>query len=364
MSALVLLCVLAVFNGIFLLILRLFALKGLQCTRAFSTPCAFEGETAEVIEVVRNDRPLLIPWLRVESRISPHLHFGRQENLGVSGDMYHRSLFMLMPYQQITRRHRVTLAHRGAYNIGNATLTAGDLLGLASVSAEKSLSTPILVYPRLLSPEELPAPLYRILGDITVQRQLLQDPFWVNGIRPYQPWDNVRDIHWAATAKTGELQVRTHDFTAQTRLMVVVNGQLSHHQWGQLMDYEHGPVEFAISAAATLCVQALRLGMPCGFASNMPMADDGLCTVLAPALGPNREEELLCAMARLKVKFIKSFHEFLDELMPLTGVDFLILSAYESAEIQERIAQLRQRGNTVHMHLFSAKEVDAHAHTA
>ncbi|MBR6570177.1 MAG: DUF58 domain-containing protein [Clostridia bacterium] len=359
MIILVILLVLLGVNTIFNLTLRFLALKGLQCRRSFSVPAAHEGETAEVIEVVRNDRPLLVPWLRLESRISSHLHFGRQENLGVSGEMYHRSLFMLMPYQQITRRHKVRLAKRGSYDIGNATLTAGDLLGFTCASTEQHESVPILVYPRLLDPSEVPAPFYRLLGETIVPRQLLQDPFLVNGIRPYQFRDNVRDIHWAATARTGELQVRTHDFTAQTRLMVVVNAQLTYHQWGNLMEYEQGPVEYAISMAATLCTQVLKSGLPCGFAANMPTSlDDNLCTVLPPSSGAAREEELLSAMAHLKVRFIKNFHEFLDELMDMNGVDFLLITAYTCPEIEERIEELRLRGNTVHVHLLD-KEVAA-----
>ena len=357
MSALVVLVVLAFLCIAFNFILRVYALRGLQCSRSFSVPAAHEGDTAEVIEVVRNDRPLIIPWLRLESRISSSLRFGRQENLGVSGEMYHRSLFMLMPYQQITRRHKVRLAKRGAYDIGNATITAGDLLGFACASTELRGSVPILVYPKLLDPSEMPAPFYRLLGDSIVPRQLLQDPFLVNGIRPYQFRDNVRDIHWAATARTGELQVRTHDFTAQTRLMVVVNAQLSYHQWGSLMDYEQGPVEHAISMAATLCSQVLASGLPCGFAANMPQGDDDFCTVMPPVAGSAREEEIFSVMARLKVRFIKNFHEFLDELMGMNGVDFLLLTAYTCPEIEDRIEELRLRGNTVHVHLLN-KEVD------
>ena len=65
-------------------ILSRFALPGLTCTRAFSKPAYFEGDEGEMVEVVRNDRPLIIPWLRVESGVSPHIRFGHQENLNVS----------------------------------------------------------------------------------------------------------------------------------------------------------------------------------------------------------------------------------------------------------------------------------------
>ena len=110
-------------------ILKHFALNGLEYRRQFSNNTFFEGEHAEMIEIVRNDRPLLLPWMRVESRLPSSFRFGKQENLSVSGNMYHRSVFCLMPFQQITRRHHITLTHRGAYNLGNATLTTGDLLG-------------------------------------------------------------------------------------------------------------------------------------------------------------------------------------------------------------------------------------------
>ncbi|MBE5801937.1 MAG: DUF58 domain-containing protein [Clostridiales bacterium] len=355
MNALVILFVLAVMNLLFDLVLRGFALKGMQCQRRFSVPCAYEGDTVEVVEVVRNDRPLLVPWLRMESRISRHLRFGRQDNLKVSGDMYHRSLFMLMPYQQITRRHKVRLLHRGAYDIGNVTITAGDLLGLACASCEQNLSAPILVYPRLLQPEEMPKPLYRLLGEITVHRRLLQDPFLVDGLRPYHQGDHVRDIHWAATARTGELQVRTHDFTADTRLMVIINSQLSSHQWGDLMDYEQGPVEYAISVAATLCVEAMRRGVNCGFGASMPLKDQDKCVIFPPGTSIG-EEELLAAMARLQVRFVKRFTNFLDEVMTFTGMDILILSVYESPEIQVKMQALRDAGNTVQLHLLDREE--------
>ena len=54
-------------------------MKKLYCTRAFSRPAVFAGEEAELVEVVRNDSPVVIPWLLVESRVSPYLRLGRQD---------------------------------------------------------------------------------------------------------------------------------------------------------------------------------------------------------------------------------------------------------------------------------------------
>ena len=347
MNVLVILIVFGSLCMLYGLLLSWFGLKGLHISRAFSRAAVFEGEDAELVEVVVNDRPLIIPWLRVESRISPHLRFGRRENLDVNGTMYHQSLFTVMPYQRITRRHRVHFMHRGAYDIGNATLTAGDLTSFNQSVREQHMSVPILVYPRLLEDSDLPVPLARLTGEWSRRRQLLYDPFLINGLRPYQPGDPVRDIHWPATARMGETQVRLHDTSAQTRLMVLFNAQLSEEQWDNLMDYEQALIEQEISLAATLCVQALRSGLTAGFGCNMPLGTEKTCTLTLPSGGAAREEELLASFARLKILRVLNFNAFLSTLPEMSGLDIVVLSAYTSDALEEQLSVLRSRGNVV-----------------
>jgi len=330
-----------------------YCLKNLSCTRAFSQPTFFSGDEGELIEVVRNDKPFIIPWLRIESRISPYIRLGRQDNLHVSGEMYYCSLFTIMPHQQIRRRHRVRFLHRGYYDLGSVSLTAGDMLGLTKAHKIIELSVPVLVYPRLLDPEDLPVPLSRTLGEIVRQRQLLQDPFLVRGLRPYQPGDPVRDIHWPATARTGEVHVRVHDYTARTRLLVVLNMQSEELQWrDQLNEKDTEVVEYAISMVATLCVQTLQSGLAVGFATNMPMEGSRESTVMLPADGTSREEDILANLARLNIVRTQHFPTLLETLTTYSGLDILILSRYDSDSIQASISQLRRSGNEVALHLF------------
>ena len=341
-------------------ILEKIGLMGLACSRTFSKKTFFEGESGELVEVISNDRPVLVPWLRIESRISGHLQFGQQENLDISGSIYHKSLFILMPYQRITRRHRVTFNHRGVYDIGNATLTAGDVSGIFQCSRSQKFNVPVTVYPRLIEEEDLPMPLSRLMGEAMVQRQLLRDPFLVNNIRTYQPGDPVRDIHWPATARTGDLHVRVHDFSAQTRLMVVINAQIKHNQWADIMDYEQHIIEREISLAATLCVHALKNGLTAGFCTNMRYDNCEESTVIMPAGGDAREEELLTAFAHLKVVRTLQFITFLESLAALSGLDFVVLSCYDHPDIQTRLEALRQRGNTVKFFLVEDEQEARH----
>ena len=352
MSLSVLLVILALLYLLSALMLRHFALKGLQCTRSFLKPAVFEGEESEMIEIVRNDRPVIIPWLRVESGVSPYIRLGRQENLDVSDHTHYCSLFMLMPYQQIRRRHKVKFLRRGAYNLGNASLTAGDLFGLAEAHREQAMSVPVLVYPRLLDESELPRPLEQMMNEVVANRRLLQDPFLIRGIRPYQIGDPVRDIHWPATARTGEAQLRLHDYSAQSRLLVVLNVQRKDNQWGdRLMDYEEAEIEREISMAATLCVRAIQNGFCAGFAANMPIGEDTACAFVEPAAGAAAQEHLLSAFARLRLRRTLSFTTFLQQLGEHTGLDMLILSCYDSEEIQLAMLKLRQNGSQASLYL-------------
>lgn len=335
------------------LILKHFGLRGLHYTRRFNKRTAFEGESAELIEVIRNDRLLFIPWVRAESRISPHLRFGRQENLSVTGERYHKSIFTLRPFQQITRRHMVRLAHRGAYDAGNVSLTVGDLISTDGQNLQLYTPAKILVYPRLLDDQDLPLPVSRLQGDLIVRRHVITDPFLINGIRPYQPGDQRRDIHWPATARMGNLQVKTHDYTADTKLLVLINAQMSEDQWGDLMDYEQAVIENAISIAASICLRVLQAGVAAGFAANMPITDEkDSTTILLPERNAGRDEELLSAFAQMKVLRSRNFLSFLEDLSFLRKTDILLLSPYTSPAVEEKLNQLRALGNTVTVHIM------------
>lgn len=324
------------------------SIKSLTCSRSFSCEAAFEGEEGELIEIVRNARPYIIPWARIESDLSPNIRLGKQDNLHVSGQRYYCSSFTLMPYQQIRRRHKVKFLRRGYYDLGNATLTVGDLLDVRQFWRQQEMDAKVMVYPALLDKEELPYPVSMVLGELVQRHQLLQDPFLVRGIRTYQPGDPIRDIHWPATARTGQAQVRVHDYSAKTRLLVLLNAQYADDQWGNAIPKEKEEmVEAGIRLAASVCVHAIRAGLPAGFAANMPIDQEKESVIRLPAEGAVCEEELLSAFAQLSVRCTEKFLSLTESLEAYTGLDILLLSSYDSDSMQEAAQKLRQKGNQV-----------------
>ncbi len=334
-------------------VVKKLGLKKLTYERCFSRLAAFEGEEVEMVEVIRNKKLLPVPFIRAESRISANLAFRTDMETHIAGEQYHKSIFYLQPYSQIKRIHTVHLKKRGYYQAGVVSLTAGDLMGVTAPAMQMDTGAAIEVYPRLLCPEEFPLPSSRWQGDLLVKRWIVPDPVWVSSIRSYNPGDDPSSIHWPATARFGALQVKVHDQTADVKLIIVINAQMSERQWADLMEYEQQAVEHMISLAATLCVDALNHGVEAGFAINIPLDKGMEPAILPPARHSLRETEILSAMAHLTIERTSTFLSLLDTLAAFTGMDMLLLSVYDSELVQTKISTLRLRGNTVTLHLIN-----------
>lgn len=337
-------------------------LRFLSYRRGFSRKGGFVGERVELTEVLENRSPLPVPWLRAESRISRHLRFGAAEapdEHDVSADMYHRSLFFLSGFSRITRRHPVALLHRGYFSAGSVALSSGDLFGLRVASRQLDTGAQIAVYPRLLDAQEIPPMCRRFLGELLVKRFIQPDPFMANGIRPYQPGDAPRDVNWRASARMDELCVNTFDFTADPSLLVVLNVQLAEHQWGELSEIQLEGVEWSVSLAQALCLQALEGGAKAGFAANTDTKqDEGACVFCAPQRSHEQADALLLLFARLTLRRVLNFYTFLERLDPPADADVLILSPYTSEHIESAMDALRARGHSIALQLLTGGAAD------
>jgi len=335
------------------LIYAVAGLRRLEYTRSFSSATAHEGGTIEMIEVIRNRKPLPLPWVRVESRIHPSLRFtgALGEERAIEADQYHRSIFFLGPYQQITRRHAVTCGRRGYYRVGSAEITAGDLFAFSHRSKHVSLDCDLTVYPGLLSEDEIDFPSSRWQGNLAIKRWIMPDLFLIDGLREYRAGDPLRDIHWRATARSGQLHVKVRGHTVDPRALVVLNTQKSEDQWGELMDYEREGIERGIRAAATLCMAALAAGSETGFASNACLAGDkgnGRTVYVPSRRSFDQAEQILTAMAAMLIHREVTFNTLLDGLYErIQDTDIVILTMYVSAALTRCIEKLRAKGNSI-----------------
>lgn len=324
-------------------------LKKVSYTRRFSKERVFEGEKVELVEVLANGKLIPIPWVRVESRISNHLRFRQQANMGLSMDRFHKSLFYLGGYAKITRRHEITCLRRGYYDCSLASIVAGDLFGLAHDRREVVGDARLLVYPPLLKPEELPDSALKWQGDVTVRRWILPDPILVTGIRGYRSGDPQKDVHWGATARTGALQVKQRDYTVSPRALLVMNCQISERQISAMeprdMEYLEGGIRICASLAAWCVQNGVDVGLLTNGASVLPERELNV----PPRCSEAQLELILEALALLKIRMELDLHVLLDRQIEkgAADMDILIVSAYWSEALEQRAQTLRRMNNSV-----------------
>ncbi|MFD0868247.1 Uncharacterized conserved protein (some members contain a von Willebrand factor type A (vWA) domain) [Chlamydia abortus] len=327
------------------------ALKHLSVGRSFNKAAVFEGEEVQLVERIANRKWLPVPWLKLESLIHANLQFQKQYNLNISGGQMfqnHSSLFSLMPYTQITRRHYIRCMKRGAYSLDTATLTCGDLLGMQSVFKTVPVSAQLLVYPKTVPMEEIPLPYRSWQGDLLVRRWIMEDPFMINGVREYRYGDSMKDVNWKATARVGTLQVHNRGFTADHRLMICVNFEVSEEMWNAVTDPEL--IERGISYAATLAEDGIRQGMEVGFGCNGYTVDQPNEAVrIEPVSGQEHLTLLYETMAKLVIECSCEMSAFL-EAEAWNGNQntvYLLITPYVSAKMQDKIHRLESNGNRV-----------------
>ncbi len=324
-------------------------LKNIEYKRFFEKKRIYAGETVSLVEVIENNKLLPVPWLRVESAVSPHLHFGRQENLDIQRERFHRSVFFLGSYKRITRRHAVTPDRRGAYNCSNVSLTAGDMLGLVSRSRDCSSEAKLLVYPAPARPDELPREALQWQGEVSIRRWTDPDPILTSGVREYRAGDSRRDVNWAATARMDELYVNQRDYTVEPRLLILLNTQIRADLWGGMEPEETEVIERGISIASSLAAWGRENGMSPGLRVNAGSTLDGGAEPISVEPGSRGLDAVLEALAVTKIEKRISFDSLLDsEIERRTGMmDILCVSAYWDEELEQRAQALRRLGNTV-----------------
>lgn len=327
------------------------ALKRLDYTRFFSTRKAAYGQTIELVETITNMKWLPLPWVRIESLLPAGLDFEQQENLKISsGSIYqnHRSLFQLSWYTKIKRRHRLTCARRGFYRLETATLTSGDLFGIVSQRKSIPLESELIVLPEILDIRELQLPSHSWQGDFVVRRWIVRDPFVISGVREYRSGDPLNWINWKATARTGQIQVYQQDFTADRRLLIMLNIEESENMWRAVTDPER--IERGISIAATLAKYAMDHGLETGFVCNGPAADQrGEPVWIMPAAGSAHLDFILEQMAKLVIERACDTNTLLARLVEerVTGQDMVWITAFVSERMLACKQQLEQMGNAV-----------------
>ena len=223
-------------------------LTDLEAGYAVSQLHGHVGDRMRVTYTLRNGSRLPKMWLEVHNPTTlPGALPGRAITLGGRSE---RSWLI-----------RVPLSRRGHFRIEPLHIRTGDPFGFFEAAATVGQGVSVVVYPRL---EPIPTwrlPSAVLEGSHASPERTLQTTPLASSVRPYAPGDAMNRIHWKATARHGELQVKEFDLEQTADAWIILD--LQRGIGGGRGD--ESTTEAAIRAAAAISDKAIAENRAVGF---------------------------------------------------------------------------------------------------
>ncbi|WP_410645889.1 DUF58 domain-containing protein [Amycolatopsis sp. lyj-346] len=124
---------------------------------------------------------------------------------------------------EATYQYELPTAARGLMAVGPLTLQRADPFGLARNRHSAGGTATLRVYPRKYAARPLAGGFPRHHHDGPTTDDSLRGSLDLRDVREYQPGDEVRHLHWKATARTGRMMVRDYADPEQPRFTLLLD---------------------------------------------------------------------------------------------------------------------------------------------
>ena len=321
------------------------SLRGIEYKRAFSERRAFLGETVDMTVQVTNHKWLPLSWLRVDDEcplaltmLEGHVQPSTKPEIGLLS-----SVMSLRWFDRARWRYRLRCDQRGVYAFGPARLQSGDLFGLFSSQQVEPGQDWLIIYPAVKPIADLTLPPKEPFGDVKGRQWLFEDPSRAVGIRDYGTRDELKRIHWKATARQQKLQVKVFEPTTTFQLVIFLDMVTLPKPWyGSIPEL----LERGISTAASIASYAVDKRYQVGLLANgcWPQSDQPLKVL--PSRDPNQLTRILEALAAVSAVPTGSIEALLNKEsthLPW-GATLLVVAAVVTEELIAGMVRLQAAG--------------------
>jgi uncharacterized protein (DUF58 family) len=162
-----------------------------------------------------------------------------------------------------TFRTKSTITRRGLYSVGPVTVRTGDPFGLFRHERTYGRAQNVLVYPRATELPNFYVPPANLPGEGRFRRRTHYVTPNASGVRPYEFGDSYNRIHWASSARTGELMVKIFELDPASDIWVIFDLDRGVH----IGEGDDSTEEYGVSIAASVARYFLTANRTVGFMS-------------------------------------------------------------------------------------------------
>jgi uncharacterized protein (DUF58 family) len=278
-----------------------YSLARLEYSRKLSANRVFWGDNITLDISVTNGKVLPLPWIMVQEEVPRGVLFrkGRLTPSHKSNREVLSNFLSLSWYHKLTRRYPIQCQKRGVFLFGPAMISSGDPFGFFRKKIEDEKTERLLVYPKILSLEDIGIPSRHPFGDLRIKRHLFQDPVLVATTREYVSGDPLKYIHWKSTARLQRLQSRVfeHTTTIDMALFLDTRTAADTNYWSIISpDF----LETAILTAAAISNHSFTEGYKVGLYANEYYFQSEHLMKLAPSNNTDQFRNILEALAQIQ----------------------------------------------------------------
>jgi uncharacterized protein (DUF58 family) len=354
-------------TGIGLIITVIIALSRVWSRRLFdrfnlnislSSTHVYQEEKLYIDVEIENRKFLPLPWLRIAIQLSNEIIVEGKKLKTVAGEMSQTVTLSgsIGWYEKKNWRVPISSKYRGNFPIGPTSIYSSDLFGLFGQKQQFNGVTRLIVYPKIISVENLSFPSDRPLGDLKGRNQLFEDPLRITGLRNYEPGDPLRRIDWKATAKTGEMQSKVYAPSASQHLYIFMNIDTLNHSWEGFLPEE---LETTISVAASIAVWANTQRYAVGLLANGSLLGSDSSLRLPPSRSKSQLPKILESLAAIQPLTMGTLASSVNrevQRLPI-GSTVVLVAAFIPEDLSSQLKYLRNLGYQVNV-VLTAKQLN------
>jgi uncharacterized protein (DUF58 family) len=321
------------------------SLRGVAYQRRLGERRAFPGETVDLTLRITNQKLLPLAWLLVEDQWPLALPLADGTLFpSISGQLgYCLNAFSVRWYERVNRHYHLRCTRRGYYPFGPARLVSGDIFGLFQQQTRYEQLDWLIVYPQVVALEALGFPPKQPFGPVKAAWRIFEDPSRAVGIRDYQPEDAFRHIHWKATARRQDLQVKVYEPTTSQTLVVALNIATLPRHWQGTKPLL---LEKTLCVAASIANYGVEQRYGVGLIANGAIPHSDQAVKVLPGRRPDQLARLLEALAAVTSFATSSIEALLLAETPRLpwGATLVIVTAVVTDDLVDVLLRLIDAG--------------------